>query len=176
ERIDTLRGELIEGVIEESEDETLMDRYLAGEDIDESVLLKDLEQAIARGPFFPVIPVCSTTGIGTLELLDIITRGVPAPPEHRLPEMCSPAGARRDPPPCDPAGPLLAEVVKTTSDPYVGRISLTRVFSGTIRPDTTVHVSGHFTAFFGTVPFGTGSFGTGSGPAGAAWTVGHTDR
>ncbi|MCV7187225.1 elongation factor G-like protein EF-G2 [Mycolicibacterium thermoresistibile] len=176
ERIDTLRGELIEGVIEESEDETLMDRYLAGEDIDESVLLKDLEQAIARGSFFPVIPVCSTTGIGTLELLDIITRGFPAPPEHRLPEMFTPAGARRDPLPCDPAGPLLAEVVKTTSDPYVGRISLTRVFSGTIRPDTTVHVSGHFTAFFGTVPFGTGSFGTGSGPSGTAWTVGHTDH
>jgi elongation factor G len=39
-------------------------------------------------------------------------------------------------------------VVKTTSDPYVGRVSLVRVFSGTIRPDTTVHVSGHFSAFF----------------------------
>jgi elongation factor G len=40
-------------------------------------------------------------------------------------------------------------VVKTTSDPYVGRLSLVRVFAGTIRPDTTVHVSGHFSSFFG---------------------------
>ena len=44
---------------------------------------------------------------------------------------------------------MLAEVVKTTSDPYVGRVSLVRVFAGTIKPDATVHVSGHFTAFFG---------------------------
>jgi len=44
---------------------------------------------------------------------------------------------------CDQDGPLLAEVVKSTSDPYVGRISLVRVFSGTLRPDMSVHVSGH---------------------------------
>jgi elongation factor G len=42
---------------------------------------------------------------------------------------------------------LVAEVVKTTTDPYVGRVSLVRVFSGTVRPDATVHVSGHLSAF-----------------------------
>ncbi|MEO3759597.1 elongation factor G-like protein EF-G2 [Mycobacterium sp. B14F4] len=144
------RGTLIEGIIEESEDETLMERYLGGEEIDQAVLIDDLEKAVARASFFPVIPVCSSTGVGTLELLEIITAGFPSPPEHQLPEVFTPQGKVRDRLPCDPGGPLLAEVVKTTSDPYVGRVSLLRVFSGTLTPDATVHVSGHFASFFGT--------------------------
>jgi elongation factor G len=143
------RGTLIEGIIEESEDESLLERYLGGEEIEQSVLIDDLEHAVARGSFFPAIPVCSGTGVGTLELLEIATSGFPSPLEHSLPEVFTPHGVPRKQLACDPDGPLLAEVVKTTSDPYVGRVSLVRVFSGTIRPDTTVHVSGHFTSFFG---------------------------
>ena len=149
DRIEEARGSLIEGIIEESEDESLMERYLGGESIDESVLIEDLEKAIARGSFFPVIPVCSGTGVGTLELLEVATRGFPSPMEHPLPEVFTPNGATHATLACDANAPLLAEVVKTTSDPYVGRVSLVRVFSGTIRPDTTVHVSGHFASFFG---------------------------
>ena len=149
EAIEAMRGSLIEGIIEESEDETLMERYLGGEEIDQSVLIDDLEKAVPRGSFFPVIPVCSGTGVGTLELLEIITTRFPSPPEHQLPEVFTPQGKPRNSLACDPSGPLLAEVVKTTSDPYVGRVSLVRVFSGTISPDSTVHVSGHFSSFFG---------------------------
>ena len=149
DQIEHERSTLIEGIIEESEDESLMERYLGGEKIDESVLIDDLEKAIARGSFFPVLPVCSSTGVGTLELLEIATRAFPSPLEHPLPEVFTAHGAPRNPLQCDTEAPLLAEVVKTTSDPYVGRVSLVRVFSGTIKPDTTVHVSGHFTSFFG---------------------------
>jgi len=149
DQIEEARGTLIEGIIEESEDESLMERYLGGEKIDESVLIDDLEKAVARGSFFPVIPVCSSSGVGTLELLEIATRGFPSPAEHPLPEVFTPQGAVFTKVTCGSDSPLLAEVVKTTSDPYVGRLSLVRVFSGTIRPDATVHVSGHFSSFFG---------------------------
>ncbi len=149
DRLSEQRGTLIEGIIEESEDETLMERYLGGEEIDEKVLIEDLEKAVARGSFFPVIPVCSSTGVGTLELLEVATSGFPSPLEHPLPEVFTPQGKARGTMRCDPKGPLLAEVVKTTSDPYVGRVSLVRVFSGSLRPDATVHVSGHFSSFFG---------------------------
>ena len=143
------RGTLIEGVIEESEDETLMERYLGGEEVDQDLLIQDLERAVARASFFPVFPVCSTTGVGASELLDMVVAGFPSPPEHPLPEVFTPEGKLGPQIDCDPKGPLVAEVVKTTSDPYVGRVSLVRVFSGTIRPDMTVHVSGHFSSFFG---------------------------
>ena len=147
--VDERRAALIEGVIEESEDETLMERYLGGEDIDRAMLVKDLEAAVARGSFFPVLPVCSSTGMGTAELLDLVVSAFPSPLEHPCPEVFTPEGRTEQPIVCDPNGPLVAEVVKTTTDPYVGRVSLVRVFSGTVRPDAVVHVSGHFTAFYG---------------------------
>ncbi|MER5771203.1 elongation factor G-like protein EF-G2 [Streptomyces sp. NPDC001985] len=146
--IEEARNRLIEGIIAESEDETLMDRYLGGEDIDLGTLIADLEKAVARGAFHPVLAAAPAAegarqGLGTVELLELITGGFPTPLEPECPPVTTPRGAPRPAVGCDPDGPLVAEVVKTASDPYVGRISLVRVFSGTLRPDETVHVSGH---------------------------------
>ena len=151
DQIEVLRGTLIEGIIEESEDESLMERYLEGEEIDQKVLIEDLERAVARGLVLPRHP-----GLQRLRRRHAgaargrSTSGFPSPLEHKLPDVFTPHGVAA-PEACRATRPepLLAEVVKTTSDPYVGRVSLVRVFSGTIRPDTTVHVSGHFTSFFG---------------------------
>jgi elongation factor G len=140
---------LIEAVIEESEDEGLMEHYLAGEPVEETQLMADLERAMARGTFYPVVPACAATGEGLSELLDLVVRGFPSPHEHPSPEVFTPSGARADALVCDPSGPLVAEVVKTTSDNYLGRVSIVRVFSGTLQPDHPVHVSGHFAGFFG---------------------------
>jgi elongation factor G len=144
--IESARNTLIEAIIAESEDESLMDRYLEGENIELKVLIDDLETAVARGSFYPVLATASPSGVGMAELLEVITQGFPSPLEHDVPPIATPDGRPLAPIACDPAGPLVAEVVKTTTDPYVGRISLVRVFSGTLRPDTTVHVSGHFLA------------------------------
>jgi len=147
--IEEARSALIEGVIAESEDESLMDRYLAGEQIELKVLVDDLETAVARGSFYPVLGTASPGGLGAAELLEVVTQAFPSPLEHTVPPVTTPEGGPRPPLTCDPEGPLAAEVVKTTSDPYVGRVSLVRVFSGTLRPDSVVHVSGHFSSFFG---------------------------
>ncbi|MEU1075338.1 MULTISPECIES: elongation factor G-like protein EF-G2 [unclassified Streptomyces] len=146
--IEEARNRLIEGIIAESEDETLMDRYLGGAEIDVKTLVDDLERAVARGTFHPVLAAAPAAGgarqgIGTVELLELITGGFPTPLERTAPEVTTPEGAARPTPVCAPDGPLVAEVIKTSSDPYVGRVSLVRVFSGTLHPDETVHVSGH---------------------------------
>ncbi|MDT7537217.1 MAG: elongation factor [Actinomycetota bacterium] len=141
--IDNTRAALIEGIIAESEDETLMDRYLAGEEIDQKVLIEDLETAVARGTFYPVLAAAPLTMLGTDELLEVLTSAFPTPLEHPCPPVTRPDGSPASPIECDPDGPLVAEVVKTTTDPYLGRVSLVRVFSGTLRPDMAVHVSGH---------------------------------
>ncbi|HEX2075947.1 MAG TPA: elongation factor G-like protein EF-G2 [Geodermatophilus sp.] len=140
---DRLRAELIEGIIGESEDETLMDRYLAGEELVVADLVADLETAVARGHFHPVLCTAPLTGVGVPELLDLLVAAFPCPMEHGCPPVTRPDGSPAPPLSCDSSGPLVAEVVKTTTDPYVGRVSLVRVFSGTLRPDTPVHVSGH---------------------------------
>ncbi|GAB2748103.1 elongation factor G-like protein EF-G2 [Streptomyces bullii] len=147
--IEEARNRLIEGIISESEDETLMDRYLGGEQVDVKTLIEDLERAVARGVFFPVLAAAPAAegarhGLGTVELLELVTRGFPTPLEREPIRVTTPDGEPRElKAVCDRDAPLVAEVVKTSSDPYVGRLSLVRVFSGTLRADQTVHVSGH---------------------------------
>ncbi|GLY06201.1 MULTISPECIES: elongation factor G-like protein EF-G2 [Actinoplanes] len=137
------RNTLIEAIIAESEDESLMDRYIGGELISTEALVPDLEKAVARGNFHPVIPVSADTGLGLDALLDGLVAGAPSPLEHEPPVVTGVDGSPRPPLACDPDGPLVAEVVRTTIDRHVGRVSLVRVFSGTLRPDQTLHVSGH---------------------------------
>ena len=146
--VERARERLIEGIIAESEDETLMDRYLAGEAVELGALVADLERAVTRGSFHPVLFAAPATGegrqgLGTVELLDLVTAGFPTPSEHpvsavHLTNGSTPVALR-----CDPAAELAAEVIRTSSDPYVGRVSLVRVFSGTLHADDTVHICGH---------------------------------
>ncbi|GAA5166670.1 elongation factor G-like protein EF-G2 [Pseudonocardia eucalypti] len=143
EGADQARNDLIEGIIAESEDESLMERYLEGEEIDTGTLVTDLEKAVARGSFHPVVPVCASSGTGLPELLELVVGGFPSPVEHLLPTVSGVDGAAHEPLTADPDGPLAAEVVRTSADAYVGRVSLVRVFSGTLRPERSVHISGH---------------------------------
>ncbi|HZZ95545.1 MAG TPA: elongation factor G-like protein EF-G2 [Jatrophihabitantaceae bacterium] len=141
--LDTDRGLLIEAIINNSEDETLLDRYLNGEEIGIEVLVDDLETAVARGTFYPVLPVCAATGLGLAEVLEVLSGAFPSPVELDPPAVKAIDGSATKAVSCDQSGELLAEVVRTSVDPYLGRLSILRIFSGTLTPETPVHISGH---------------------------------
>jgi elongation factor G len=142
ESVGEARGPLIEGIIAESEDETLMDRYLGGEELSLADLVKDLETAVARGSFFPVVPTSAETGLGLAELMSLLTDALPSPLERIPPAAMKLDGSSLKPLECDPAARLAAEVVRTTVDPFLGRVCLVRVFSGTLREDSSIHIGG----------------------------------
>ena len=127
-----------------------MDRYMGGEDIAFDLLVDDLETAVARGTFFPVIPVCALSGLGLEELLEIITRGFPPPSEHTFPVRLHhrrqggrPACRATPPAPCSPRSSRRRPTRTSAGSAWSGSSP------GTIRPDATVHVSGHSTEFYG---------------------------
>ncbi|CAM5568889.1 hypothetical protein SVIOM342S_03995 [Streptomyces violaceorubidus] len=84
-----------------------MERYLGGEQVDVKTLIEDLERAVARGVFFPVLAAAPAAegarqGLGTVELLELITRGFPTPLERAAPRVTTPEGAGRELRMCDP--------------------------------------------------------------------------
>ena len=101
---DDARNELIESIITESEDETLMDRWLDGEPVDEDTLITDLEAAISRGSFYPVLGTAvEPAGFGLTEVMHLVTRGFPSPLEHPLPTVTDISESPVEPLTCDPS-------------------------------------------------------------------------
>ena len=135
---EAMRAQLIETIIQEAEDEELMERYLGGDEIAPADLIPDLEKAVAGGRLFPVLAGAGTKGIGPVELLEVMTQAFPSPAERQPYQGTVPGSEETVSRAADPDGPLAAYVFKTISDPYVGRLNLFRVVSGTFRGDQTV--------------------------------------
>jgi elongation factor G len=93
EIFETYRGPLIEGIIQESEDDSLLDRYLGGEEIPFETIEADLLEAVARGAFHPVIPLSVDTGAGVDLLLHLIAAAFPPPTRRPMPTVYTVVGA-----------------------------------------------------------------------------------
>jgi elongation factor G len=121
------RENLMDEVAEVSD--TLMERYLEGEEISHDEIVTALKEGTNHGGIFPVVCGVATRNLATNRLLDAIVDDLPSPVKHgafELPEVTL------EP---DPDAELFAYVFKTKADPFAGRINFFRVYQGTMRPD-----------------------------------------
>lgn len=113
-------------------DESLMEKYFDSGELSYEELISGLKKSIIERQFIPIYMVSALTNIGIQPLLDGMTNFFPSPLFRE--EIKSEEGVVK--PTLD--GPFSALVFKTLSDPYSGRISLFRVFSGKVSPEATV--------------------------------------
>jgi len=131
------REKLVEMVAESNEE--LMEEFFEKGTLSQEKLAKGLRQAAATGKVFPVLPASSLLNVGVHAVLDAIVDLLPSPAERGEAKGHDPSTkAEASRPPAADA-PLSAFVWKTLVDPHAGRISLFRVYSGTLKSDSAVH-------------------------------------
>jgi elongation factor G len=86
----------------------------------------------------PVLVGSATNAIGIDRLLDFLVEEFPSPLDRGPITVLGKGGDEKERA-CDPAGPLTTFVFKTVSDPFVGHITMFRVFSGRVRPDSSIY-------------------------------------
>jgi elongation factor G len=128
------RMELIE-VAAEGEDELLM-KYLEGEELSADEIMNGLRSAVQNGAYVPVFVSSGTAEIGMALLLDAAIKLMPSPDER--PAIVAQGAGGDEELSASDAGPLAVYVWKTTADPFVGKITYFRVYSGVLSSDSRV--------------------------------------
>ena len=139
--VDKRAEELVEMVAEN--DEQLMEQYFEKGELSPEELRKGLKKAVFSRQLYPVFVVSALTNVGTQPILDGITNYMPSPLERT--EIKSTVNGKEEKIKPTLDGPFSSLVFKTISDPYTGRISLLRIFSGKIGPDSIVSNTNHDT-------------------------------
>ncbi len=124
------REKLMDEVCEVSD--SLMERYLEGEEIAHDEIVTALKDGTNHGDIFPVVCGIATANLGTNRLLDAIVEDLPSPVKHGGLELGDITLEAR------PDAPMFAYVFKTRADPFAGRINLFRVYQGVVKQDTQV--------------------------------------
>ncbi|HRC87718.1 MAG TPA: GTP-binding protein, partial [Thermoanaerobaculia bacterium] len=132
------RSQLIEAVAET--DEALLEKFLEGGEISQEELVSGLRKAVASRSLFPLTLSAAAHGIGPAALLDHLVEAAPSPVDAPPFPATNLGGEALSLSP-DPGASLAALVFKTFSDPYSGKISIFRVVTGSLRPDSSVWCS-----------------------------------
>jgi elongation factor G len=131
------REKLVEMVAESNEE--LMEEFFDKGTLSQDRFVRGLRQAVVSGKIFPVLPASSMLNVGLHAVLDAIVDLLPSPADRgEAKGVDSAAKAEASRPPTADA-PLSAFVFKTLVDPHAGRISVFRVYSGSLKADSAVH-------------------------------------
>ena len=130
-RFDQYSRELIERIAET--DDTLLERYLGGEEIGRDEAIGALKTGMAKGEIFPLFCGAAELTYGTRALLSKLVELMPSPADRPPLEAQKWGGADKVPVRPDDGGPFAAQVFKTISEPHVGDVSFFRVYSGTVK-------------------------------------------
>lgn len=132
---ETARTEMMEFAAEA--DDELMLKYLDGEELTNDEIRRALAQGSARGEFVLVLAGSATKNIAIRQLLDAIVAYLPDPTQ--VPRTAVDLTTNEEMSlAADPNGPLVVQVFKTLADPFVGKLSYLRVYSGTLYSDSRV--------------------------------------
>ncbi|HUF58495.1 MAG TPA: elongation factor G [Actinomycetota bacterium] len=135
---DPAREKLIEAVAES--DDALIEQYLEEGTLPEAVITQGAKDGFTNARLAPVFVGSASKAIGIDRLLDFIVEEFPSPLDRAPMKVIAKDGEEKERT-CDSSGPLTAFVFKTLSDPFVGHITMFRVFSGRVRPDSSAHNS-----------------------------------
>ncbi len=130
------REKLVEMVAESNEE--LMEEFFEKGTLSQEQLAKGLRTAVGAGRVFPVLPASSLLNVGVHPILDALVDLLPSPADRGEVEGVDAANAPVTRKPAADAPPS-AFVWKTLVDPHAGRISLFRVYSGTLKSDSAIH-------------------------------------
>jgi len=130
-RFEKYSQELIESIA--ATDDTLLERYLGGEEIGRDEAIRALKVGMQKGELFPLFCGAAELTYGTRALLTKIVELCPAPQERAPIEAQKWGTAEKVLLTADDGGPLAAQVFKTVSEPHVGDVTLFRIFSGKVK-------------------------------------------
>lgn len=127
------REKLVDAVA--ATDDELTEKYLEAGDLDEADLHKGLRSAIAAGTLVPLLCGSSTRNQAVAPVFDLLVDVFPSPAER--PERPATSGGDDTAVEPDASAPFAGQVFKTTVDQFIGSLTVLRVWSGTLKPDTT---------------------------------------
>ena len=130
------RETLVEDIAET--DESLMEQYLDAGELGQDDLVNGLRRAVMSGALIPVVCGVATACKGISSLMDVIAANMPSPVDRGAVAGTAPDGSPLERKP-EEAEPFSALVFKTIADPYAGRLTLFRVYSGTLSSDTGIY-------------------------------------